>query len=177
MKTLLLILVVFNFLNLSDQITIEENEVDNGVHHKKVINTIDTLIINVLRIDLSNSDYSLQAVKAHDLLNAKQTTTEMVGDFSNSNYNVIAAINADFFEADGEVVNNMISEGEFVKAVKFTDSPFNKFVNTQNAVTYDNKLLMEQFVFSGSIILPDRNIEEIKRINSKPDSNSISLYN
>ena len=71
----------------------------------------------------------------------------------------------------------MISEGNFVKAVKFTDSPFNPFVNTQFAVTYDNKLVMDQFVFSGQLILPDGTIETINRINSLPDSNSISLYN
>ena len=101
----------------------------------------------------------------------------MVKTLTDSGYNVVAAINADFFEADGEIINNMISEGNFVKAVKFTDSPFNPFVNTQFAITEDNKLLMDQFVFNGQLILPDGISEPINRINSKADSNSVTLYN
>ena len=110
-------------------------------------------------------------------MNERETTSSISQRFSDSGYVVLAAINADFFEQDGEVINNMISEGKFVKAVKFTDSPFNLFVNSQFAVTYDNKLFLEQFVFSGNIVFPDGTIEEIKRINSKPDSNSITIYN
>ena len=93
---------------------------------------------------------------------------------TDSGYNVIAAINADFFESDGEIINNMISEGDFVKAVKFTDSPFNLFVNTQFAITENKKLLMDQFVFNGQLILPGGISETISRINSKTDSNSVN---
>src|SRR5690606_13184460 len=81
------------------------------------------------------------------------------------------------FEADGEVVNNMISSGEYVKAIKFSDKKFVPFTSTQFAVTEDKKLLMEQFVFKGDLILPDGTVENIVRINSNADSNSITLYN
>ncbi|NWF50741.1 MAG: phosphodiester glycosidase family protein [Ignavibacteriaceae bacterium] len=159
------------------QVIIEERTISDGVIHKIIINQLDTLVINLLQIDIKNPDYSLITVKADNKLNAKETTSSMVEMLNDSGYQVIAALNADFFEADGEVVNNMISEGKIIKAVKFTDSPFNSFVNSQFALLGNGKLLIEQFVFSGLLILPGKTIIEIERVNSRTDSNSVTLYN
>jgi len=152
MKTKFIIISILLVINAYPQIKIQEQSIDNGIVHKNIINTIDTLSIDLLKIDLSTKEYELRSVKANNLLNSKESTSEMVKTLTDSGYNVVAAINADFFEADGEIINNMISEGNFVKAVKFTDSPFNPFVNTQFAITESKQLLMEQFVFSGQLI-------------------------
>ncbi|MCU0342246.1 MAG: phosphodiester glycosidase family protein [Ignavibacterium sp.] len=164
-------------LTIYPQVNTFEQIIDKGIVHKQIINSVDTLSIHVLQIDLSSNEYELRTVKADNLLNAKETTSEMVSTLTDSGFNVIAAINADFFEGDGEIINNMISEGEYVKAVKFTDSPFNPFVNTQFAIMNDNKLLMEQFVFNAQLVLSNGIAEPIGRINSKADSSSITLYN
>lgn len=177
MKNLVTILLYFLFSTSYAQINIVEEIVSPGVVHKKMINSIDTLTIDILKIDLSKDNYFIKSVKAKNLLNEREATSDISKALSDSGYQVIAALNADFFEQDGEVINNMISEGKFVKAVKFTDSPFNSFVNSQFAITYDNRPLLEQFVFSGNVVFPDGTIEEIRRINSKADSNSITLYN
>lgn len=177
MKIYHIFLFIALFSITKAQIIIDEQMISLGVTHKKITNTVDTLSINILKIDLSNGDYNIKSVKANNMLYSKQTTSEMSKALSDSGFNVIAALNADFFEANGEIINNMISNGAFVKAVKFTDSPFNAFVNSQFAVTNNNNLLLEQFVFSGSIIFPDGTIENVDRINSKADSNSIVLYN
>lgn len=177
MKLLVSILLILLFTTTNAQIKIVEQIISQGVVYKKIVNSTDTLSIDILKINLSEDKYVIRSVKAKNLLNQRETTTDMAKALNDSGYNVIAALNADFFEIDGELVNNMISEGEFVKAVKFTDSPYNQFVNSQFAVTYDNKLMVEQFVFSGNIIFPDGTIETISRINSKADSNSITLYN
>lgn len=176
MKNLIILLCLL-FTISNAQKKIDEEIVFPGVVHKTIINSTDTLMINVLKVNLSQGNYYLSSVKAKNLLNERETTSDISKALSDSGYQVIAALNADFFEQDGEVISNMISEGKFVKAVKFTDSPFNTFVNSQFAVTYDNKLLLEQFVFSGSVFFPDGTIEEIRRINSKADSNSITIYN
>ena len=172
-----IILLCLLFTISNAQKKIDEKIVFPGVVHKTIINSTDTLMINVLKVNLSQGRYYLSSVKAKNLLNERETTSDISKALSDSGYQVIAALNADFFEQDGEVINNMISEGKFVKAVKFTDSPFNTFVNSQLAITYDNKLLLEQFVFSGNVFFPDGTIEEIRRINSKADSNSITIYN
>ena len=176
MKNLIILLCLL-FTISNAQKKIDEEIVFPGVVHKTIINSTDTLMINVLKVNLSQGNYYLSSVKAKNLLNERETTSDISKALSDSGYQVIAALNADFFEQDGEVINNMISEGKFVKAVKFTDSPFNTFVNSQFAITYDNKLLLEQFVFSGNVFFPDGTIEEIRRINSKADSNSITIYN
>lgn len=172
----LIILLIYASV-LSSQIKIEEKEIDKGIIHKIIINPDDTLLINILKIDIRSSDYTLHSIKAGNKLSAREKTSDMVRLYNDSSFNIIAAINADFFEADGEVVNNMISSGEFVKAVKFSDKKFIPFVATQFAVANDNQLLMEQFVFKGDLILPGGIVEEVNRINSNADSNSITIYN
>ncbi len=173
----IIIILIFSFISAFPQVNIQETQVTDGVVHKKILNMNDTLVINILKVDIQKPDLTILTVKANELLNTKETTSQMVTRYKLSGYDVIAAINADFFEADGEVISNMISKGEIVKAVKFSDSPFNPFTNSQIASDDDDNLYIEQFVFSGNLIIPNGNVEEIRRVNSKPDSNSITLYN
>lgn len=171
------LLIIFSFISIFPQVNVEERQLTDGVIYKKIINKDDTLVINVVKADIKNPSISIRTVKANELLNTKETASQMFNRIKLSGYNVIAAINGDFFEEDGEVVSSMISEGEIVKAVKFSDSPYNPFTNSEFAVDENDNMFIDQFVFSGNLILPDGNVEEIKRVNSKADSNSISLFN
>ncbi|MCL6493573.1 MAG: phosphodiester glycosidase family protein [Ignavibacterium sp.] len=173
----LLTIFFLSIYSIFPQINVQETQITDGVVHKRIVNQSDTLVINILKVDIKRPDLTIRAVKANELLGTKETTSQMFERYRLSGFNVIAAINADFFEADGEVVSNMISNGEIVKAVKFSDSPFNEFTNSQFAVDSDDNLFVDQIVYSGNIILPNGISEEIHRINSKPDSNSIILYN
>lgn len=173
----LLTILFFSFYSIFPQINVQETQITDGVVHKRIINKSDTLVINILKVDIKRPDLTIRAVKANELLRTKETTSQMFERYRLSGFDVIAAINADFFEADGEVVSNMISNGEIVKAVKFSDSPFNYFTNSQLAVDYNDNLFIDQFVYSGNLILPNGISEEIHRVNGKPDSNSIILYN
>lgn len=173
----LLTIFFLSLYSIFPQINVQETQITDGVVHKRIVNQSDTLVINILKVDIKRPDLTIRAVKANELLGTKETTSQMFERYRLSGFNVIAAINADFFEADGEVISNMISNGEIVKAVKFSDSPFNEFTNSQFAVDNDDNLFVDQIVYSGNIILPNGISEEIQRINSKPDSNSIVLYN
>jgi len=173
----LLTILFFSFYSIFAQTNVQETQITDGVVHKRIVNQSDTLVINILKVDIKRPDLTIRAVKANELLGTKETTSQMFERYRLSGFDVIAAINADFFEADGEVVSNMISNGEIVKAVKFSDSPFNEFTNSQLAVDNNDNLFIDQFVYSGNLILPNGISEEINRVNSKPDSNSIVLYN
>lgn len=173
----LLTILFFSFYSIFAQTNIQETQIIDGVVHKRIVNQSDTLVINILKVDIKRPDLTIRAVKANELLGTKETTSQMFERYRLSGFDVIAAINADFFEADGEVVSNMISNGEIVKAVKFSDSPFNELTNSQLAVDNNDNLFIDQFVYSGNLILPNGISEEINRVNSKPDSNSIVLYN
>ncbi|MCX6151595.1 MAG: phosphodiester glycosidase family protein [Ignavibacteriales bacterium] len=157
--------------------TIIVHQILPGIIHKKIISVKDTIRVNVLEVDLSRGEYYIRSASAKNNIKGKATTSNVVNSFIDSSFQVVAAINGDFWEDDGEVVNNMICEGDFVKATKFTDSPFNDFVNSQFAITFNNKPMIEQFVFSGDVIFKNGLIEKINRINSKADSNSFTLYN
>jgi exopolysaccharide biosynthesis protein len=173
----LLTILFFSFYSIFAQTNVQETQITDGVFHKRIVNQSDTLVINILKVDIKRPDLTIRAVKANELLGTKETTSQMFERYRLSGFNVIAAINADFFEANGEVISNMISNGEIVKAVKFSDSPFNEFTNSQLAVDNNDNLFIDQFVYSGNLILPNGISEEINRVNSKPDSNSIVLYN
>ncbi len=148
-----------------------------GVIHKQIINEKDTIVANVLIADLKENNYTLKSFKHENLLFTKETTSNMFEELTDSGYNVIAGINSDFFENNGDLINNMISDGEFIKGVKFSDSPFNDYANSQFCLTGDNKPYIEQFIFCGSMIFSNGAIEKIARINCRTDSNSFTIYN
>jgi predicted transglutaminase-like protease len=110
-----IILLCLLFTISNAQKKIDEKIVFPGVVHKTIINSTDTLMINVLKVNLSQGRYYLSSVKAKNLLNEREKTSDISKALSDSGYQYIAALNADFFEQDGEVINNMISEGKFVK--------------------------------------------------------------
>lgn len=170
-----IVLLLFITSAIYSQIEVKEREIEPGVIHKRIINQKDTLVINILKADIKNHNYDILNVKAGNGLKGREKTSTMVEGCSDS-LHVIAAINADFFEGDGELINNFITEGKYIKATRFTDRK-RQWVHSQFAFTKDDKPYIEQFVFSAELELPDKSMEKISRINSTTDSNSITLYN
>ncbi|MGE5399850.1 MAG: phosphodiester glycosidase family protein [Ignavibacteriales bacterium] len=161
-----------------DSIFVEE--LAPGILHKQIFNSRDTLMINIVRADMSKGNYYVKAVKARNSLLGREKVSEMASRSVDSLGEVICAINADFFNMKtGEVENNMVSEGMFVRATTMTDSPFDVFdnIHSQFGITYQNKPYIERFRFVGNVIFPRGVVENLGRINSEPDSNSMVLYN
>lgn len=153
--------------------------ISRGISYKEVIDSQDTLLLHTLRIELNDCDCYVRAEKAQGQLSGLSTVSNMAEDIRDSQYKVIAAINGDFFEPDGEISNNMISEGKYLKAVQHPFSRkyiFDK-IHSQFALTYGNKPLIEKFRFDGRVFFKDQTTINISKINSIPDSNSVSLYN
>lgn len=182
-KLLALILTLISLTNaiaaqLKDSLFTEE--IAPGVMYSKIFKASDTLSINLVKIDLSQGDYYLRAVKAHDKLLGREKTSQMAERSEDSTDEVLAAVNADFFNMKtGEVENNMVIEGQFLKALRITDSPFDPShkIHSQFAFTYNKKPLIEKFRLIGEVIFPNGSRSDIIRINSAADSNSFTLYN
>ncbi|HEX2960525.1 MAG TPA: phosphodiester glycosidase family protein, partial [Ignavibacteriales bacterium] len=178
-----LIIILFSLsctltAQLKDSLITEE--IAPGVTYSKIYRAQDTLSINLLKADLRQGDYYIRAAKARDRLLGREKTSQMASRFQDSTHEILAAVNADFFNMKtGEVESNMVIEGQFLKAVRVTDSPFDPShkIHSQFAFTYDKKPLIEKFSFSGEVILPGGNKRSITRINSAADSNSFTLYN
>ncbi len=148
-----------------------------GIIHQSIINKQDRLVINILQVDLKNKHYEIDAIKAHDLLRSKETVSKVSSRISNERQKVIAGINADFWDNNGEIINNMISNGKFVKAISNHSDDKLKRIFSQFAITIDGKPLIEKFNFKGKLFLKNGITEKINRINSQTDSSSITLYN
>lgn len=178
-----LIIILFSLsctltAQLKDSLITEE--IAPGVTYSKIYRAQDTLSINLLKADLRQGDYYIRAAKAHDRLLGREKTSHIAPRFQDSTHEILAAVNADFFNMKtGEVESNMVIEGQFLKAVRVTDSPFDPShkIHSQFAFTYDKKPLIEKFSFSGEVILPGGSKRSITRINSAADSNSFTLYN
>ncbi|MCL5028083.1 MAG: phosphodiester glycosidase family protein [Bacteroidetes bacterium] len=179
-KTHILIFILFlgfiipSFAQKSETTT---EQIFPGIIRERIINKEDKLVINILQIDLKSNRYEIEAMKANNFLKSKETTSEMSKRISNDGHKVIAAINADFWDNDGEIINNMISNGTFIKAIaNHSDDKLNR-IFSQFALTTNNKPLIEKFNFEGKLFLKNGTIEKVNRINSKTDSSSITLYN
>ena len=157
--------------------SITKEEVYQGIIHEKIINKKDRLVINILSIDLKNKSYEIDAVKAHNLLGSKETTSSLSARLNKEGVHVIAAVNADFWEPNGEIVNNMISNGIFVKAISGHSDIKSNRIFSQFALTRNDKPLIERFDFNGKIFFKDGTEAAIRRINSRTDSSQITLYN
>lgn len=173
-------LINFCFVSFPQQIT--QKEISDGIFYKQIIDSKNKLIINILKIDLTNPSYEIEAVKANNKLAGKETTSGLSSRLSDSGLSiprgkVIAGINADFWETDGEIINNMISSGKIVKAVSSPAYDSKKFIYSQFALTENNKPSIEQFNFNGKIFWKDNSFDKINRVNSKTDSSGLTIYN
>ncbi len=174
--TAALILIITNSLDLFGQEK-DTKEIYPGIVYEKIINKKDRLVINILSVDLKNKTYLIDAVKANNMLASKEATSSLSARLNSRGINVIAAVNADFWEPDGEIVNNMISNGTFVKAVSGHSDVRQNRIFSQFALTRNDKPLIERFDFKGKIFFKDGSSAAIDRINSRTDSSKITLYN
>jgi exopolysaccharide biosynthesis protein len=165
--------------NLDQEITVIEESQFPGIRHKSIINSHDTLLINIIEIDMRGGLYRICSVNGTDSLTGRETVSSMAERLSKE-YNVIGGINADFFkiQTGGEVENNLVSNGIIIKALKGTDSDFSKEgkANYQFGVNEDNKFFIERFELDGRVIYKDGEYI-LNRINSVTDSGGITLYN
>ena len=176
-RTLVLIILLSAWVNCGaqSQKKVATETVVPGITHTRIVDQADTLVINILKIDLKNKSYYVEAVKAKDNYFAREKATSESARLTNSDQKVIAAVNADFFkiETGGEVINNMITDGKFVKAFYKTKGR----IRPQFALTYSGKPLIGYYNFEGKLFLRNGSSDRIDRVNGATDSAGITLYN
>jgi hypothetical protein len=136
--------------------------------------------INILEIDLKQTGLEIESARAMDRFLGRETTSSIAARRHDSLRQVIAALNADFFDLKtGEIENNQIIAGEFVKGVKITGSPHDTFdnIHSQFALSFDGRPFIERFAFAGKIIWRDGSTSELSSVNTVPDSNALVVFN
>lgn len=136
--------------------------------------------INVVEVDLRRRDIAVEAVHAFDSLRGRERPTAMVARVA-AGTPVFAAVNADFFDLKtGENENNQVVNGEILKAVPVTDSPFDSLhtIHTQFGMTCSGRPAMERFAFTGAVLTPPPSVAvlPLQAINYRPRGDATVLY-
>ncbi len=139
-----------------------------GVIHSIISDPDFPRSIQVLEIDLSREDIQLTTMKARNLLNGNERTSEQVKRFSHPELKVVAAINADFYGVGGVPVGLQIINGIPVK------SPSHHSIF---ALTMNKKPVIEKVSFSGDLILSQNQHIKIDGINRARYTDEVILYN
>lgn len=148
--------------------TIQKNEINSSITHYRYVYNSIPCNINIIEINSTDKNYSILSVKSSNKIhNSREKVSDIVK--RNRNKNITIGINADFFYPDGDIVNNQIAEGEFVKGTKSNRS--------QIAFTFSNEPFINIFSFSGKLILKDNKEISIDALNQKRGFDSIVIYN
>jgi len=161
--------------------TATTEQVAAGVVHRRLVANQGPFTIHVVEIDLRRRDLSIAAMHAFDSLRGRQQVSEMANRRTNTGVNVIAAINADFFDLkSGENENNQVIDGAVLKAVAITDSPFDSLhtVHSQFGMTCDGHPVIDRFAFAGAFLTPPPSVAvlPLDAVNFRPRGDATVLY-
>ncbi len=123
--------------------------------------------INVLEIDLKNPFVKIETVKAENSLFGVETVSSMAKRRSFAGHQVVAAINADFFDINGVPNNVQVVNGQILQ------NPINV-----SALGFDakNHPWLGTVSFSGQIITKNGN-HSLQGVNKPREPDEIVLYN
>lgn len=133
--------------------------------------------MNVLEIDLRTPGLSIHGMRANDAFKTRETVLSMASRYKGAG-SVVAAVNGDFFNIrTGESENNVVIEGDVVKGVRITDSPYDTYDNlhSQFAIDWNNKPYIDRFGLDARVRSSGR-VMRLDGINFRQDSNSLVLY-
>ncbi len=132
--------------------TIVSRNLAPGVDYRQIVDKSGPWRINLVRVNLNIARVELRHARAKDSLFGREKTSEMARRVREAGAEVLAAINADFFELKtGENENNQVLNGEWWRGLKVTDSPYDTYdnVHVQLAEDASRHLYMDRFVFDG----------------------------
>ncbi|MGV3710725.1 MAG: phosphodiester glycosidase family protein [Gemmatimonas sp.] len=132
--------------------TLVSEQLAPGVEYRQFQDKSGPWRVNLVRIDLRVAKVELRPARANDSLRSREKTTGMVQRANSRGDEVLAAVNADFFELKlGENENNQVINGEWWKGLKVTDSPYDTYdnVHIQFGIDADRHVLMDRFILDG----------------------------
>ena len=150
--------------------SLNKEQIHESVKHYRYVYSSAPWNINVIEVDLTDNRISLSTVKGLDKISqSREKLSQIVNRKNETGTKILAAINADFFYSDGNILNNQISNGEFVKGIYSKKSQF--------AVSYSNKPSIEVYNFYASVKSKKGNKILINACNVKRGVDSIVVFN
>lgn len=111
-------------------------------------------LLHVATVELQDRRYIVDGVRAMDRMVGRERVSEMATRLSARGERPVVMINADFFDlGTGEVENNHVVNGAWVKGAVITDSPHDEFDNahTQFAIDRRGAVHMGRFELHGEV--------------------------
>ena len=120
--------------------SITSRELSPGVTLLRVVKPDGPFVMRVLEVDLRDRSLALGAARACDRYTGRERPSAIARRLRANGVDVVAAINAGFFDLEGGTgisVSNIVIDGEIVKGAEGTDSPSARGPNvrSQFAVT------------------------------------------
>jgi hypothetical protein len=151
----------------------------DGVVHRRIIRAAGPWVINVVEVDLRNPDLVVESEHAGGIIRGRERTSSIARRESRPHHEVLAAVNADFFDLKtGENENNQIVRGQVEKGLALTQSPFDQFdnVHSQFAITTGRKPLIDRFVLDAAWLSRWGPVS-VSAVNTVPFSDALVLFN
>ena len=151
-----------------------------GVTLRRIERAEGPWVIHVLAVDLRRHDLSLDAARACDRFTGRERPSAISRRLNAAGRRVVAVINAGFFDLEGGTgisESNVVVDGEIVKGVGVTESPFDRgrHIHSQVAIERDGHPAIEQFRLTGTV-RSARGRWPLATINGAPVPGAVSLY-
>jgi len=125
-----------------------------GVTYTCLLRPEGPWLLHIATIDLRDRTLQLDAVRAHDRSLGRERVSAMAARLLARGARPLVAINADFFDlASGEIENNHVVAGQWVKGALLTDSPHDEFDNahTQFAIDAAGRVRIDRFALDADV--------------------------
>jgi hypothetical protein len=155
-------------------------EVVPGVTVRRIVRAEGPVTLHVLEADLRRPELMVRAVRACDRGNGRERPSAIARRLRGEGIDVIAAINAGFFDLEGGTgasESNVVVDGDIVKGIEVTESPFDKFdnVHSQFGFTARRSPFIDRFRLTATVRSP-RGAWELGTVNGTPVANKVALY-
>ncbi len=130
-----------------------------GVTLRRIVRAAGPWVLSVLEVDLRRPEIEVRGVRACDHLLGRERPSAIARRMRQEGVDVVGVLNADFFDlrgGTGATESNLIIDGEIVKAVTTTESPFDAFdnVHTQFGITGGGTPVIDRFYLTGVVRTP-----------------------
>jgi hypothetical protein len=139
--------------------SVRSRQVAPGVTFRRITRAMGPWVLSVLEVDLRRPELVVRGVRACDRLLGRERPSAIARRLRQEGIDVVGVLNADFFDlggGTGATESNVIIDGEIVKAVTVTESPFDAFdnVHTQFGVTMAGVPVLERFRLNARVRTP-----------------------
>lgn len=150
-----------------------------GVTYTCLLRPEGPWLLHIATIDLRETGYAIDGVRAAERMVGRERVSAMAQRLVARGERPLVAINADFFDlGTGEVENNHVVRGEWVKGAVITDSPHDEFDNahTQFAIDRRGRVHIGRFELHGDV-RAGRRSQALVGINYRPPrTEGVVLY-